>query len=508
MEAKLDLDRDLFQHQREDLERLLRSKESYCLFSEMGTGKTPIAIGLATKGNYPKTLVICPKTLRLEWARQIQDWTGVSPSVSRRGTSRRLETLFSDFLGKGESNPWFIVNYDTFRSKKHREVLNMYPFDLIVMDEVHRLRNQDTSTTRGVMEFLECQEGARVLAMTGSPIVNRPEDLHTILEIVKPEEYNRYTRREFENAYTQYEYVEMKRCKECGKVTTLIYAHQCTSCGSSWFKRFRSKKLVGVQGLDRLRSRIDKFTIRRTKNEVLKFLPEKYYRRVLLEMSPEQREAYDQMEDELFLMLDDGTPLWAPSMLALLIRLRQLNLEPEIVGVHTPSVKTSFIRDLVEENGKLVIFSTFEKYITYLHLTLDVPHITITGDTPSDDRIPLAMRFNEDPELKLCLATVGPASPGGEGLTLTGASNVVFADRWWTPTTNSQAEDRLHRITQKNAVQVIIPVVEDSIDQILDQKLEQKKQMSDEFLGDTLMMQEVIEDLRKERRRRREENVV
>jgi len=490
---------DLYQHQKEDLDRLLSTEESMMNLSEMGVGKTPIAIGLATKGGYRKALVICPKTLRLEWARQIKDWTGEEPDVSRRGSTRRLETLFNDMLGKGEPSLWFIVNYDTFRTRRHLDILNLYPFDLIIMDEVHRLRNESTTTTRGIMEFLSHHKNSRVLCMTGSPIVNRPEDLHTILEIVRPQEYNRFTRSQFESQYTNYDYTMMKRCRSCGKVTTYTSAMVCTGCGSMHFKPFRSKKLVGVRGLEELRKKTEKFTIRRTKEEVLKYLPEKYYRRVMLDMGDEQRELYDSMEKELFVLLDSGEPLWAPGVLAQLTRLRQLNVDPKILGIDKPSAKTEFIQDLINENGKLVIFSTFEKYVMYLHYNIGVEHITITGSTPVDERIPMAVEFNKNPNIRVCLATIGPSSPGGEGLTLTGASNVVFADRWWTPTTNSQGEDRLHRITQKNSVQVILPIIEDSIDESFDKILEKKKAISEEYLGEQGNMQEIVDDLRRSR---------
>lgn len=499
MMSKFNLSDDLYQHQEEDLKRLLSTDDSYCNFSEMGTGKTPIAIGLATEGSYRKTLIVCPKTLRLEWGRQILDWTGKEPGISKKGTTRRLETLFHDMLGKSEYNPWFIVNYDTFRARKHLDILNLYPFDLIIMDEVHRLRNEDTSTTKGMFEFLSNHKDSRLLAMTGSPIVNRPEDLHTILEMIRPQEYNRGTRREFEYRYTDYDYRSMKRCRYCGKVTTNTEATMCLNCGSTSFKYFRSKKLVGVRFLDELRKITSKYTIRRTKEEVLPFLPEKYYRRVVLDMDNEQREAYNQMEKELFVMLDNGEPLWAPGVLAQLTRLRQLNVDPKILGIDKPSIKTEFIRDLVAENGKLVIFCTFEKYLMLLHYTLDVKHIIITGGTPVDERIPMAMKFNEDPSIRVCLATIGSSSPGGEGLTLTGASNVVFADRWWTPTTNSQAEDRLHRITQKSAVQVILPVIDDSIDSSFDKILDKKRAISEEYLGVENNMQEIVDDLRRSR---------
>ena len=491
---------DLFQHQKEDLDHLLSTDSNFINTSEMGTGKTPIAIGLSQFGNYRKTLIVCPKTLRLEWSRQIAEWTEIDAAVSKRGCYRRLEPLFYDMMGKSDFNPFFIVNYDTFRTRRHLDVLNACAFDLIILDEVHRLRNPRTRQTKGVFEFLEAHEDSRVLLMTGSPIVNNPADLHTLLRMVKPEEFSS-NRNDFIDNFCYTSEKTIYLCRACRR-RSWRYSPVCPYCGSSRMKEIVKRKPTGLKNLAELRRITDPFTIRRTKKEVLPWLPDKYPRRVLLEMDNVQRKLYKQMEDELFILLDSGEPLWAPGVLALLMRLRQLNLEPKILGVDAPSVKTDFLLGLIEDLGdeKLVIYSTFEKYIMYLHYLPDMPkHIIITGDTPVDDRVPLSMKFNDDDSIKLCLATIGPQSPGGEGLTLTGASNAVFPDRWWTPTTNTQAEDRLHRIGQKNAVQIITPVTENSIDGSLDTILERKKKFSEEYLDDSDAMKEVIEDLRASR---------
>ena len=469
-EHRFKLPESLFPFQKEDLDRLLKTEESYLLLSEMGTGKTPVAIGLAMLGGYRKTLIACPNSLQLEWVRQIRDWTGIDAAVRGRGSYyRRLEPLFYDMLGKDSYNPFFIVNYETLRTQRHREILNEYPFDLIIMDEGHRLRNQQTSQAKGMFEFLSHHKDSRVLILTGSPIVNNPADLHTLLCMVKPDSYNRYGRMSFIRDYCYF-----------------------------WQTRY-GIKITGVKNMEILREKTAPFTIRRTKKEVLPYLPDKYYRRVLLEMSDEQREIYKKMEDELWILLDSGEPLWAPSVLAQLTRLRQLNLEPTIVGITAPSAKTDFLKELLEDtNGKIVIYSCFEKYIQYLHFTLPYPHICITGETSLTDRADMVRRFQEDDSIRLALGTTQCM---GEGITLTAASNLVMMDRWWSPAVNTQAEDRLHRIGAKNAVQVILPVIEDTIDESFDKILEGKKKLSVEFLNDRDIMKETVEDLRQSRRR-------
>lgn len=497
--SKFKIPDNLFQHQKEDLERLLKDEQGYCVLSEMGTGKTPTAIGLAMNGGYRKILIACPKTLRLEWRRQIMEWTDIDPAVSKRGCYRRLEPLFYDMMGKGPYNPFFIVNYDTFRTYRHLDVLNKYPFDLIIMDEAHRLRRARTGTTKGMREFLDNHKDSRVLAMTGSPIVNVPADLHTLLCMVQPDKFHWEDHSNFESRYSVLHRTRVARCRDCKFFMMNPRVNICPRCGSNNIRFFMTKKVVGTQNLTELRTLTDPFTIRRTKKEVLPFLPDKIYRKVLLEMDHGQRELYDQMEKELFILLDSGEPLYAPGVLSLLMRLRQLNLEPKILQVDAPSAKTDFLKGLISDMGdrKLVVFSTFEKYIMFLHYTANLPeHVIITGDVPADERMEAVRRFQEDDKVKLCLGTMQCM---GEGITLTAASDVVMMDKWWTPTMHSQSEDRLHRIGQKGSVQVIIPTVEKSIDQSMDVILEKKRAMAQEYLGEQDAMSEVIDDLRKNR---------
>lgn len=429
---------------------------------------------------------------------------GMTPTISRKGSYRRLETLFDDMRpGKGPPlpceagptegprTPFFVVNYETFRNKTHREVLNLYPFDLVIMDEAHKIRNPRTKQTRGLLEFCESHPKARFLLLTGSPIVNNPVDLHTLLCIVDPDNFAQKTRWEFLTRYCYYTR-----------------------------NRWGGVNVYAVKDMDNLRKRTRDYTVRRTKKEVLPFLPEKYYRRVLLEMEEDQRGVYEQMRNELVIMIqeeiDGGNPfpLKAMSVLSQLLRLRQLNLEPRIVGSPCDGVKSKFIEDLVENmvNGdpltteggdpsgrsdKIVIFTCFEKYVEYLDKVVlsDHKRVLLTGHISVEQRAKNVAQFQNDPDTHLCIGTVQTM---GEGITLTAASNVVFADRWWNPSVLKQAEDRLYRIGQKNAVQVIIPVCEDSIDSKLDRILKTKEKLSDAYLGEEHLAQELLEDMRGE----------
>jgi len=457
----MDLKTDLYTYQKEDVKRMIYGTSWLC-FSEMGTGKTPTALGVAELGNFKFPLIVCPNTLRLEWKRQIEDWIGLN-QVSIAGYGKNSwDKMYALVDGLTKGHKYRVVNYEMFRSKQHLEVLKEFPFDLIIMDEVHRIKNVDSKSVTGIWEFLKTKPGIKIIAMSGSPIMNYPDDLYVPLSLVRPEKYprNKTDKRRFIYKY-------------------MYYAPSRTG-GYTY----------GVRNMSSLRAETQEFIVRRTKAEVLPFLPEKYKRRVILEMQEDQRKIYDKMERDLKAVLDTGESIQANSSLALITRLRQLNLDPNILEITSSSAKTDFIKELIEDTDeKIVIFSCFERYIQILKKLLPKA-LVITGKVPVEERADIVKKF-QTTNSKILLGTIQSM---GEGLTLTAASNVVLVDRWWNEPTNSQAVDRLHRIGQKNAVQVIIPVVEDSIDSALDEILERKVKASNDYLPETQVREFVIRE--------------
>ncbi len=460
----------LYSYQVQDVDRIRKAGQNFLILSEMGVGKTPEVISVVEMEKFKRVLVLCPKSLRLEWGRQIVQWTGIEPIICRRGSSKRLDPLFESIQNGGSKSPYFILNYDTFRIDRHIDILKLISWDCIVMDEVHHLRNPETKATVGVKKFLESQKQALVLPMTGSPVVNSPLDMYTILSLIKPVLYTRANRIEFLDKYTY------------------------------WSPRRNRPKILGVrrERMAEFHKSMEPFSVRRLKEDVLPFLPAKTRRVVLLDMEDEQAELYRKMATDLVLMLDEGESISAPSVLALLIRLRQLNLDPAILGIDAPSSKTEFLLDLIKDGpSKLVVFSTFERYIRYISRILErmgIQHVSITGKTGADQIARNVQTFQNDPHCQVALGTIKVM---GEGITLTAASDVVLMDRWWTPTANNQAVDRLHRPGQHSPVQIILPTNSKSIDQSLDAILEGKAGITDSLLNEASIMQEVTDDLRR-----------
>lgn len=422
-------------------------------WAEPGVGKTPITIWAIEQSNYKLPLVICPSSLKFEWAKQIKEWTGLESAITRPGTYSRLH----DFVYANGAK-YRIMNYETLNNDDNRHLLEHFPFDVIVLDEIHKLRNAKThqlkKIVRNAWEFMDFFLRAKIIGLSGSPIMNYPNDLYGPLSVCFPDRYPRKLAnlRDFMRRYMLY---------APGRFGYYAY---------------------GSRNIPTLKEETKDLIIRRTKKEVLAFLPDKYYQRPELEMKADQRKLYDQMERELKVLLDTGEPLWSPTVLSTLTRLRQINLDPKIVGVTASSAKTEFLYDLIESTDeKLVIFSCFERYIYLLSEILkawkkDVA--VVTGPIPVEKRAREVQRFQEDDRCQIFLGTLQTA---GEGITLTASSTVVLIDRWWNEPANQQAVDRLHRIGQKSAVQVILPICSKSVDALLDDILQRKHEASQAY---------------------------
>jgi SNF2 family DNA or RNA helicase len=464
---------DLFPYQEDDrdfvLKRFGEGDTGIANFSQMGVGKTPCTLAVAEQGGFGEALVVCPSTLKYEWYRQIGQWCGKRARVARDDGARRLDTLFDPKEGAGTN--FFVINYESFRKQEILDVLSLYPFDLLIMDEAHKIRNRKIQQTKGMFSFMKGKRGLHVLTLTGSPLVNNPADVYPLLCLIRPEEFELKGWRGFVNRY-------------------------CL-CSTTRY----GLMIFGERNIAELRGRTTPYTIRRTRKEVLPFLPETYYRKVILEMTPGQRRVYSQVEHGLKVTLASGKTVYTPDALSQLTRLRQISADPRLLGLDDKGSKINFIMELIEDycvkgGRKLVIFSCFSSFIDLVDVLLnksEVDHVVVTGDVKSNlERARRVKRFQEE---EGCWVFLGTVQTAGEGITLTAASDVVFADRWWTPATMEQAESRLIRIGQKNAVQVIILINQGSVDESVERILERKAAMIEGFTPKGIET-EVLEDLK------------
>lgn len=437
---------ELYPYQVEDV-KSLTERPRCILGSEMGVGKMIEALALVKQEDMASILVVCPKSLISEWELQIEQW-----------------------LGKEWLDRFTILNYEKMRKDTVLAAIISYKWNLICFDECHKLKNPKAKQTKGAT--LISNDGARVILMSGTPMMSGPQDLFSLLRIISPTNFKSH--KDFIERYC---------------VTVQLPKPPFVNI------------IVGPrkETQEELSNILSQYMIRREKKDVLD-LPPKLYRTIPVELEPSQLAKYKQMEDELFVLLDSGEQIFAPAITAQITRLRQICLEPnllsEIEKTSTPSTKTLLLMDLIEGiKGPVVVYTVFEKYTRILSAELTkhkVPHTLFTGQTSIPDRTQ-ALRDFQSNKYKVLVGTI---TTMGLGVTLTASHTVIFTDNYWTPAVNEQAIDRLHRIGQTEIVDILDMwakhTIEDHVHRVLDRK--------EKPITEIMLRAKVLESLRNERR--------
>jgi SNF2 family DNA or RNA helicase len=448
----------LFPFQAEDVDYLV-SATGALIANDMGTGKTYEAIArdqmIRDRVGHAATLVVAPLTILEDvWKNHFEDLTDLKV-VALDPKDR-----------KGSWALWHAIKGDVFLV--HWEALRLMPelqeatWLHVIADECHRAKNRKAQQTKALKAI---KRVAYMTAMSGTPVVNRPDELWSILNWLYPKTYTSYWR--FFNKYVETE--------------------------TKYFRGRTVRVTVGPKNLDKIHEEIEPFYVRRRKEDVLPDLPDKYYTEIKVDLTPVQRRAYDTMRKEMIAWIGEHEEevLAAPVVIAQLIRLQQFAVafaeyEPDLgrIRLSEPSSKLDALMEVLDESEEpVVVFSRFKQLINLAARRFDtasIPYVTLTGSTSQDERRENVTQFQKG-NVHVFAGTLGA---GGIGITLTRASTVVFLDRDWSPALNRQAEDRLHRIGQLNAVHVIDIVARNTVDLGKRQMLELKESWIRAILGD------------------------
>ncbi len=428
------------------------------LADDMGLGKTLQVIsfllseheeGLAAERPMKPTLIVCPASLLYNWVSEIQKF---APSLKTRlivGGAPEREQLIKGIL-PGEDEVC-ITSYDMMRRDlEHYENLH---FGVQVIDEAQYIKNHYTKAARAVKKI----RASFKVALTGTPIENRLSEMWSIFDYLMP---------------------------------GFLYSYDQFS------KQFE-KPIVSSQDAavtERLQRMISPFVLRRLKKDVLRDLPDKIEENLIIPMEGEQRELYDAQVQELRLMLkgqDEASFRQERfAVLAALTRLRQLCCDPGLLydGYRGSVAKVDSCMELIgsvmESGHKMLIFSQFTSLLEVLEKRLSaegVEFYKIEGATPPARRMELVESFNsEDNQVKVFLISL---KAGGTGLNLTAADVVIHFDPWWNKAVENQATDRVHRIGQKNVVNVYKLIAQNTIEENIVKLQEKKRQLAESILG-------------------------
>ena len=413
--------------------------ERVFIADEMGLGKTVQAIATIQKLNAYPAIIVCPASLKFNWEKEWNTWLP--------------EKEVAVWNGKGDPAEVVIINYDML--PKRLEDLSSINAQAIVFDESHYIKNKKAKRT--VASKILAKKIKYRLLLTGTPIVNRPIELVSQLDI-------------------------MGRLNEFGGFWKFAERY----CNAH-YTRF-GLDLSGAMNLDELNERLrGNCLIRREKKEVMKELPDK--RKVTMPIEIDNRKEYSQAEEDLIEWvgnnaLKDKAFLESIAHLPWEERERrmgewQMDAEKRaeraeyLVRIEALKQLTAkgkmkqakeWISDFIESGEKLVVFATHKEIVN--EVANEFKCHKIMGETPAIERQKIVEDFQNNPDTKLIVLNI---KAGGVGITLTASSNVLFLEYPWTPADLEQAIDRTHRIGQKDSVTAWFLVGKDTIDEeILD----------------------------------------
>lgn len=402
---------------------------------EMGLGKTVQAIGLINVYAPKTVLIVCPKSVILNWHTELDRWLTVQADIT-------------------------VVNPEQMRKVPHSAT-----FDMLIIDEAHLFKNPDSARTTRLKKIARrLNPGGHVLALTGTPLLNgRPLELWPLLQIVNPEYWDKPQRG--------------KPLGEGGGFVDFAWRY----CNPK--KEFGGPKGKGYHWNFNGNARLDELQeklrvtcmVRRLKADVLDDLPEKQRQLVVIGEGSDGIEIADDY-DTAIAELNSGVKIPFEDI-------SRVRHEQAIAKV--PAAIDYLVGQLgpnVDQAPKVIVFAHHTDVIDMLYDgLLEYRPVMLRGDVTAANRQALIDKFQFDKRVKVF---IGSLKAAGVGITLTAASWVVFVELDWVPANITQGEDRAHRIGQTSMVLVQHLVVNGTLDAKMARMIMEKQELADMALDE------------------------
>jgi superfamily II DNA or RNA helicase len=434
---------ELYPYQKEGA--LFAVQAGRCLIGDdMGLGKTIQALAaaelMAQLFHINKVLIISPTSLKYQWKGEIDAFTNRKATVIE-GFNRQRHALYKDDAF------YKLVNYELVW--RDMEFIRQWAPDLIILDEAQRIKNWKTRTAKYIKQL----ESSFAVVLTGTPIENRIEELHSIMEFVDRHRF--------------------------GPLYRFVNTHRILDDGG---------KVIGYRNLESVRRSLEGVMIRRKKEDVLKQLPGRVDKHFFVPMTKEQREIHDENYEIVvrivakwrrYKFLSEADHRRMQIALSMMRMAADNTYLVDKKTVHGPKIEelATILQEVVLEGGeKVVIFSQWLRMTELVERVLQengIAYVHLNGMAPSKNRRALMTRFKEDPDCMVFLST----DAGGVGLNLQSGSVVINMDIPWNPAVLEQRIGRVHRLGQQRMVRVINFVTKASIEERILNLLKFKKSL-------------------------------
>jgi len=426
-------------HQKEAIEKLVGSRR-FILADDMGLGKTTSTIIAALETGAKKILIVCPASLKINWEREIANYSDRTCYIAE---GKKFSTE-SDFV---------IINYDILKNfhdpkKKDESIILNSNFDLVIMDEAHMISNPQAQRTKIVNDL--CGKVERVWLLTGTPMTSRPMNYYNLLSLVE------------------------------SPVAANWMAYAKRYCNGFQFSVGKRKvwNVTGASNLDELRERTQTHILRRLKEDVLD-LPDKIITPVYLRLKSKD---YEELMGEYFNWYDNNSE----ESSSLTIQFGKLMKVRKVIAEEKVKNTIELAENIIEQGKKVIIFTNFTDTLRTIYEHFGKQAVYLDGSCSKPHRQKAVDDFQTNDKIKVF---VGNLKAAGVGITLTAAEAVIMNDLSFVPAEHAQAEDRSHRIGQKNSTSVYYPLFENTIEGVIYDILNRKKKIISTVMGD-----DIIED--------------
>lgn len=402
------------------------------------THNTTSAVIAALESGAKKILIVCPASLKINWAREISNYSD-------------RKSLIVEGRKWGSTFDFYIINYDiikNFHTTDKSEESDDYKllvnagFDLAIVDEAHYISNNTAQRTRLLNDVLG--KIPKVWLLTGTPMTSRPINYFNLLKIVD------------------------------SPLTLNWQTYVKRYCKGYQFKVGNRKvwNTSGASNLDELRERTKNIVLRRMKTDILD-LPEKIVSPIFVELTSKM---YDEELEEFVRISNEKKEQDTIS-----ITLNRLMKVRQLISYEKIPYTCELIDRCLEQGKKVIVLTNFTMTLDMLHEKYKKNSVTLDGRMSKDKRQDAVDRFQNDDKIKVFIGNIKAA---GVGITLTAAEVVIMNDLSFVPADHSQGEDRAFRYGQKNSVIVYYPIFENTIEKVMYNILQKKKEIIDQVMGD------------------------
>lgn len=480
-------------HQVQALERSFR-KRAFAFLMDQGTGKTWATLADAERlycsGLIDCVLVLAPRGVHVNWVkREIPTHMEVDVSafawksgMGKRETARLMDGLFWP-RKKGEVPRLRVLsmNYDAVITKKGFDIAQRFLMSgkaLVVLDEAHRIKNPAAARTKKIFELRDLSVARRIL--TGTAITNAPMDLFCQFSFLQEGCLGTTSYRAFTAEYAELLGPESKLMQELIRQNPRNATAQIVAKDALGRPKYKN--------LEKLRAKIEPWMFRVLKKDCLD-LPPKVYKTFTYELSAPQRKAYELMNEEARIQIDDENVL-SVSELAALTKLQQIAAGFTILPdksmhyVEEGNTRLKALEEVVEnwtEGKKFIVWARFREELRAVSALLRERGLKVVeyhgGVSTADREVALDTFQNGDADV-----FVAQQQAGGIGLTLTAAEMAIYYSQDFSSENRKQSEDRNHRIGTKQSVLYIDICAEDTIDEAITRRLQMKAALATAML--------------------------